>query len=409
MPRTVRDAVLARAARLGAPEQDALKAVAVFPGLAHLPLIRAAPAAVDARVRAGPLIRDGTRIRFRHELARLAVAEATAPGRRITLHQHALADLMRQGADPAHLAHHAYAADDGAAVLLHAPHAARRASALGAHRQAVDHYAQVLRFADPLPVRDRAELLESYAEECAHVGRGREAVTASPQALEVWRALGDQQREAALLARRSHYLWITGANSAAHACVRAGPDLAEWLAPGPWLAAAYTWSAYLLMLANESPDAIEAGSRAVGLAERFGDRALLTRALNAVGTAQFFCRPELTGGTGVASATVAGAAPADDRGTRVAPACRLVSDLYRDGNTIYANAETTCRVPIGLSLFRDHALVTRQSGGAAINLAQPCTPVSFDVLWTTGAGDRLTTPVLLISRHPRFPQRGFGA
>ncbi|MDX6332893.1 MAG: hypothetical protein QOG05_233 [Streptosporangiaceae bacterium] len=293
VPGTVRDAVLARAARLGVAARDALNSVAIVPGQAVLPLDGADPEAVDACVSAGMLIRDGSQIRFRHELARLAIEDSIPPGRRVALHQRALAGLAERGSDPARLAYHAEEAGDGAAVLIHAPAAARRATAVGAHRQAADHYDQALRFAGRLPAADRAELLESYSEACAGVGRDAAAVTASGQALDCWREQGDAEREAALLARRAHYLWSSGENTAAQASMRAALTLAHGLPPGPGLAAAYTWSAYLQMLARDIPGAISAGTQAIELAGQAGEQGLLARALNAVGTARWFDDPDL--------------------------------------------------------------------------------------------------------------------
>jgi DNA-binding CsgD family transcriptional regulator len=292
VPGTVRDAVLARAAGLSGADRDALHSVAVFPGDTPLTLVQASPEAIGTCVDAGMLVRDGTRIRFRHELARLAFDETTPSARRVALHARALADLTRRGADPARLAYHAEEAGDGAAVLVHAAAAADRAAAVSAYRQAADHYAQALRFGGDLAVRSRAELLERYSEACAQVERYAAAITASQQALDRWREDGDQQREAALLARRSHYLWGNGENAAANVSLRSALAIAERLPAGSALAAAYTWSAYLLMLARDIPGAITTGSQAIALAERFGEQALLARALNAVGSAQWFSEPD---------------------------------------------------------------------------------------------------------------------
>jgi len=293
VPVTVRDAVRARVAGLSPAEREALSSVAVFPGHALLPLVAAEPAAMDACVGTGMLVRDGTRVRFRHELARLAIEDGIPPARRVALHRRALADLTSRGADPARLAYHAEEGGDVAAVLEHAPEAAARASAVSSHRQAADHYAQALRFADQLPTRRRAELLERYAEACSRVARDTAALAASRQALECWRAEGDREREAAELARCSHYLSHVEENAEAHAAARAALDLAGRLPPGPGLAAAYTWSARLLMRTHDISSAIESGGRAIALAERFGQRDLLTVAFNAVGSAQWFRMPEV--------------------------------------------------------------------------------------------------------------------
>ncbi len=317
VPATVRDAVLARAAALTPAERDALTAVAIFPDHVLLELVQAPAAAIDGCVGAGVLVRDGNRIRFRHELARLAVEAGIPPARRVALHQQALTDLGWRGTEPARLAYHAEEAGDGAAVLLHAPAAAARAAAVGAFRQAADHYVQALRCADGLSIADRGDLLERCAEACAVVERDVAAVQISAAALDCWRVLGDREREAALLARRSHYLWQTGDNAAAHATVQAALALARQLPPGPGLAAAYTWSSVLLMLARDVDVAIEIGQRAVALAERFGDRTLLARALNAVGSAYWLSDPELAEQTLTRSLQVARAA-GNDAGVGIA-------------------------------------------------------------------------------------------
>ncbi len=288
VPGTVRDAVLARAAGLRAVEREALESVAIFPGHALASHVQAPPEALDGCVAAGMLVRDGRRIRFRHELARLAVAEGIAAARRVRLHERALADLAGSGADAARLTYHAEEAGDIAAVLVHAPAAAERALAVSANRQAAEHLEQALRFADELDARARAEVLERYAEACSRLDRDDQAVKACDQAIECWREAGDRVREAALLARGSYYRWLMGETDAAHEAVREALALARRLPPGPGLVAAYTWSAYRLMLARAIPAAIETGEKAIELAERFGERALLVRALNAVGSAYWF-------------------------------------------------------------------------------------------------------------------------
>jgi DNA-binding CsgD family transcriptional regulator/tetratricopeptide (TPR) repeat protein len=292
VPASVRDAVLARAARLGLRQRAALEAAAIFPGGAQIGLIDADPAAVDGCVAAGMLVTAGRVVGFRHELARLAMDSAIPPGRKTALHTRALASLGAAGADPARLAYHAEEAGDGAAVLRHAPEAARRASAVGANRQAADQYARALRFAAALPPAERAELLTVYAETCDVIGDPA-AMSASSAALECWREAGDRAQEAALLARRAHYLWASGEAAAARATVRDAMALAGRLPPGPALAAAYTWTGYLLMLARDIPGAIDASEQAVGLIERHGPPVLLSRALNALGTARWFTDPRL--------------------------------------------------------------------------------------------------------------------
>jgi len=177
-------------------------------------------------------------------------------------------------------------------VLEHATAAAERAAALGAHREAAGHYAMALRSAGGLASRRLAGLLEGYAVECAYTDRVAEALDASERALALWRREGDREREGALLARRCWFLWGDGRSAEALESAAAAVAVLEEAQAGPALAAAYAWLAYIRMLARDIPGAIETVRRAIELAERFGQHEQLARALNAVGSAEWFSDPD---------------------------------------------------------------------------------------------------------------------
>jgi predicted ATPase len=213
IPNTVRDAVLARASRLGEAARTVLEAVAVVPPRAELWLLgRLVPEAVDCIgecVSAGMLTAGPGFVAFRHELARLAVEESLPPNRSLALHRKALEALTAPGVgvgDLARIAHHAEAADDADAVLRCAPAAAARAAALGAHREAAAQCERALRFGDRLPPADRAKILEWRARERQLTGDLAEAVDAATAALQQYRDLGDRLREGDAVRRRSGIL-----------------------------------------------------------------------------------------------------------------------------------------------------------------------------------------------------------
>ncbi|MCW3064459.1 MAG: family ATPase, partial [Solirubrobacterales bacterium] len=135
IPDTVRDAVLARAARLDDDARVLLDAVAIEPARAELWLLEAlaeGEAGLDACLASGMLRAEPRAVSFRHEIARVAVEEALPPHRRMLLHRRALGALtaaIGRRPDLARLAHHAEAADDGEAVLRFAPAAGERAAA----------------------------------------------------------------------------------------------------------------------------------------------------------------------------------------------------------------------------------------------------------------------------------------
>jgi len=149
IPDTIRDAVLARAARLSPTGAALLEAVAVVPPRAELWLLEAlageAVDRLDECLTSGMLIFEPAGVEFRHELARLVIDESVPPHRKVGLHRRALAALADPpgGApDLARLAHHAEAARDVDAVLRFAPAAAARAASLGAYREAAAQYAR---------------------------------------------------------------------------------------------------------------------------------------------------------------------------------------------------------------------------------------------------------------------------
>ena len=201
IPATVRDAVLARSSRLSPEARIVLEAVAVVPPRAELPLLEALVGrgvkGLDECIATGMLTSGSGEVAFRHELARLAIEEATPPERRLELHRAALAALdSSDPVDMARLVHHAEAAGDGAAVLRFAPAAAARASALAAHREAAAQYARALRFADGLPLGERAGLLRGRWFECYVTAEDDAALEAIDEALARYRELGDRLQEA---------------------------------------------------------------------------------------------------------------------------------------------------------------------------------------------------------------------
>src|SRR5262249_21660065 len=73
------------------------------------------------------------------------------------------------------LAHHAEGAGGAQAVLRHAPDAAKRSAALGAHREAAAQYERALRCAENLDKSALAALYEGLASEDALLGRWEQA------------------------------------------------------------------------------------------------------------------------------------------------------------------------------------------------------------------------------------------
>src|SRR5262245_14023477 len=294
IPATVRDAVLARAVRLSKAARAALDAAAIIGTHAEGWLLgavagRDAPGVRDC-VAASMLRADGDGFAFRHDLVREAILEALPAARQTLLHRRAL-EALRDHVPVApetlaRLAHHAEGAADAPAVLEYGMAAARRASALHAHRQARAQYARARRFADALQPAERAGLLEAYAYECYLTEAVDDAIGARQEALRIWRERGDDLKVGETLRWLSRCFWLAGRNAEADAAARGALDVLEGLPPGRELAMAYSAEAELRMLARYAEAAIRWSEKAIELADRVGDRETVAHALNNLGSAR---------------------------------------------------------------------------------------------------------------------------
>ena len=291
IPETVRDAVLARASRLGPRARRVLDAAAIFPQRADLWLLTAltgdAVDSLDECLDSGMLRPQSEAVAFRHELARIAVEESLSPQRRRRLHQQAVAALLEPPygePDAARVTHHALAAGDQEAVLLFAPIAAERAASVGAHREAAALYEQALRFADGMPLEQRAELLDRRSHECYTTDQNAEAIAAGQVALAHRRTLGDKRSEGDALRWLSQILWCPGRVTECEEAGRAAVVVLEELPPGPELARAYCNLASVCNLGDFYDEAAEYGRLALALAESLDDSAIRAVALLRVGS-----------------------------------------------------------------------------------------------------------------------------
>jgi DNA-binding CsgD family transcriptional regulator/tetratricopeptide (TPR) repeat protein len=289
IPESVRDAVLARAARLSAPAQEVLHACAVVGAGAELAVLESvlgrAPAELEECLAAGVLqAADGTVV-FRHDLARQVVEEAVDPVRKAALHRRALEALAGRGS-PARLAHHAEAVGDAPAVLEHASAAAKRAAELGAHREAAEQYARAHRFAEGLPPDAIARLLEARAQECYLTEQTDEALGAQEQALALYRSLGDRLKEGDMLRWTSRLLYLAARIDDARAAAREAIDVLETLPPGRELSVAYANMANLAQIDLDVESARAWGDRAIAVATELGADDLIVDPTITVGIAE---------------------------------------------------------------------------------------------------------------------------
>jgi DNA-binding CsgD family transcriptional regulator/tetratricopeptide (TPR) repeat protein len=299
LPLTVRDAVLARAGTLDAQARALLDLVSVVPDEAELWLLEqtldSPLGGLASCVSSGMLETSGQAARFRHELARLAIEQGVTAERRIQLHRRVLRALEAGGGSPARLVHHAEAAGDQVALLQWALVAGERSAALGAHREAAEHYGRAVTIRPGLPAEERADLLWRCAFECYLIDRIERAIELQRESVTLLRAAGARAELGDGVRWLSRFLWFGGRGEEARAMAEEAIAVLEQLPPGDPLARAYSNMSQLLMLSYDTGGAIAWGERALELAERLGVREVAVHALSNIGTAEVLAGKEREG------------------------------------------------------------------------------------------------------------------
>lgn len=294
VPASVRDLVNARLGRLGERECAFLETVSVTPASVDAALVSAlfgsegemlAMACIGRKL----LVDDGDgKLRFRHELARLATMRRIPAIRLQATHARVLAALENSGHDrPLDLlVQHAAGALDGKRVLELAPRAARVAASAGAHREAAAHLGTALRFVDEAELEQAAELYENWAYEASlALGIDDEVLEARRHAITLWRALGRTEKVGDNLRSLAYLHWYRGEAAEADRLANEAVRALDRTGPSPERAMAYSFLSQLHMLNERQKEAIEWGRRALALAEEIGHAEVKIHALNNIGTA----------------------------------------------------------------------------------------------------------------------------
>jgi ATP/maltotriose-dependent transcriptional regulator MalT len=287
LPRSIRDAVLARATGLSPAARRALDVAALLGARVEPDLLVAVSGVssteLDELIDSGVLIADGDRLRFRHEIARQAVEASVGPHRARDTHRAAL-DALRLGdcgaADDARLAYHAEGAGDDPLALEFAARAGERAAESDAHREAAAQFERAIRASGQADVRTTAGLYDAWSDELALLDRWLDSADARQEALRRWREIADPIREGDTLRRLSRTMWRLCRGNEADAAARAAIAALEPAGPTAELAWAYANLANHHMNRGDYESAITMARQARELAERFDLPDVLSDALN---------------------------------------------------------------------------------------------------------------------------------
>jgi DNA-binding NarL/FixJ family response regulator len=291
VPATVRDAVLARVGRLEPAARRVVEAVAIVPPRVEPWLLEAmmpgASAQVAACLASGVVHQSDGSLSFRHELARVAVEETLDLGTRRSLHQVVLAALSQPPdgvVDPARLAHHARAADDGEAVLEYAPVAAVRAAEVGSHAESLTLYASALPYSTHLGAIERGQLFERHATEALLANDLAAALASQQKAEAIYDESGEVLQQCGALLRLAYTQRLILNPSAAADSIQRATVLLDNLSAGPEVARLYAAMAWNAMCVGDAEQTFTAGRRAIELAENIGDAENLAQVMVTVGT-----------------------------------------------------------------------------------------------------------------------------
>jgi len=290
VPPTVRDAVGARLARSSPSTRRAVDVAAVIGTRVDWPLLSSVLAgsswSAEDCLATGIFVAERNDLRFRHELVQMAVEAGIAPRRKAELHARLLAALEERGdADPVLLAHHAEGAGNAKSVLRHAPQAARRSAALGAHREAAAQFERALRFAGQSDRTTLAGLHEGVAGEYSLLDRWPEAERALRTALSLRRELRDDLSAGEDLRMLSSTLWRLCRGEESGQAAEQAVRVLEARPPGRELAWAYANFSATRMLAGRSDEAVDIGEKAQALGESLREPDIVSHALAIIGSA----------------------------------------------------------------------------------------------------------------------------
>jgi DNA-binding CsgD family transcriptional regulator/tetratricopeptide (TPR) repeat protein len=230
VPASVADAVRAQVLSLPSEVRAAVELLSVVPGVIDHELVAALalPTEVLATAEARGVVQVSEHdVRFRHELARLAVQASLPVALRLEHHATVLERLIDLDRDDTAVLHHAVEAGRGDVVAERGPRAAQVAYRAGANREAASHQANVLAHAALLSPTVHAQVREQHAWTLYNLHRFEEAVDQARRAVELRAALPDRVAHGRALTTLSRMQFLVNEPKGAIASVEAAVELFE--------------------------------------------------------------------------------------------------------------------------------------------------------------------------------------
>jgi len=305
LPRTLRDALLARVGALSRAASEIVRVASAagrrFSEDMLARLSDTEPGAFRAALREAIeheiLVREeavgGERLGFRHALVRELLYADLLPSERRRLHAicaRAIEETTSTVADPAvasELAYHWQAADEPERALEASIVAASTAESAGARAEAAAQFERALELLDRIPEAegslplDRVQLLEHAAANFQ--ADPRRAVGLISEALRLTDAQSDPVRAGLLQAALGRYLWDSGDGAGALAACQSAARLVPEQPKSIARAHVAAGLGQILMILAHFEEAVEYAEEAVGIAAATGARVIEAHALTTLG------------------------------------------------------------------------------------------------------------------------------
>jgi DNA-binding CsgD family transcriptional regulator len=294
IPATIKDLVSFRLSRLSDNSRSSVELFSVIPGTVEkwiVTLLIKDYKVIDQAVECGILKVENDHIAFRHELLKIAVEESLSESDRFKYNSTLLNILLKQKNIAPFLAriiHHSARIPDKEVILKYAPLAAKQASKLGAHEQALKHYSTALRFSDHLTEPEKLDMMEGYVYECYLTARIDEGIRTCRTIMEILKHHHDPLREGENLRRLGRLLWYAGKDKEGEECVLKAVDILKNFPQSKQLAMSYSNLSQIYMLRESKDISVEWGRKALEIAGRLNDTEVEAHALNNIGTSKMF-------------------------------------------------------------------------------------------------------------------------
>ncbi len=395
VPASIQNVYLARLARLTPEARKLAGLVSVVPSkterwlLAEAVNDMAEPLAECEQRRVLEISDDG--VRFRHELARLAVETSLSDEERRHNNQVVVDALAAgEGAAP-RIVHHAHAAGDTDAIVRFGPEAALAAAEAGNHREAMAHHLLLEPLLDQLEPSLRAELLEARISEESHSGTLASIPKLGREAIDLYRSVHNPAGVASVLAKVALCERRLGHKDLAEAAIVEAVDLLSEPSGQPGLAFAYSVYAVMVSFDRDFARADELADRAIALAALEPDLLATSHALRVKASA--LMRTDFPGTLALLEESITAGEEGGSRETAFDAVlfAGLVAHMYRDYRTAERKIEESMLLARGLGSTNAEAAALTARAWLRVDRGR----------WTEAEEDtEAALEILIANQHP---------